>query len=277
MGVGGWAAVAGAWPMTVFVGGAGLALAISQIREATALHRRRLAQAIVGLENFLSGLEDLAEQREVNARGPGLSARLDTTAVRTTSDSDSGDIAGLVELERPDMTWATSVDGTVTLAFTDIKASTELNERIGDEDYFELIREHDALVRTVAGQHRGSVVKSAGDGHMLAFSSARGALEFAVDLQRRIAGGTSRHGVCLRIGLHTGEPMRERDDFYGRDVAFAARICAAAEGGEILVSALVRSLVGPSRAFQLEPPRGVELKGFDEAHQVYPVRWSDSS
>ena len=58
MGVGGWAAVAGAWPMTVFVGGAGLALAISQTREATAVHRRRMGQAILAMETFLTGLEE---------------------------------------------------------------------------------------------------------------------------------------------------------------------------------------------------------------------------
>lgn len=59
MGVAGWAAAAGAWPMTVFVGGAGLALAISQTREATAVHRRRLGQAMVAMEKYLTGIEKL--------------------------------------------------------------------------------------------------------------------------------------------------------------------------------------------------------------------------
>ncbi len=56
VGLGGWAAVAGAWPMTVFVGGAGVALAISQVSEATIGHRRRMRQAIVALESYLASL-----------------------------------------------------------------------------------------------------------------------------------------------------------------------------------------------------------------------------
>ena len=54
--LGGWAAAVGAWPMTVFVGGAGVALMISQIRKATSGHRRRMRQAVVGLESFLSNV-----------------------------------------------------------------------------------------------------------------------------------------------------------------------------------------------------------------------------
>jgi class 3 adenylate cyclase len=75
------------------------------------------------------------------------------------------------------------------------------------------------------------------------------------------------------MGLHTGEPVRQADDFYGRDVAYAARIGSAARGGEILVSSLVKSLVEPSGSVSFEGPRQLELKGFNGPQDMFSVRW----
>jgi class 3 adenylate cyclase len=76
------------------------------------------------------------------------------------------------------------------------------------------------------------------------------------------------------MGLHTGEPLRHADDFYGRDVAYAARLGAAATGGEILVSSLVKALVEPSGSVTFEGPREFELKGFEGRQPAYNVVWS---
>jgi class 3 adenylate cyclase len=78
------------------------------------------------------------------------------------------------------------------------------------------------------------------------------------------------------MGLHTGEPQRREDDFFGRDVAYAARIGSAASGGEILVSSLVRSLVEPSGAVVFSDSRTLELKGFDGPQTVHVVDWATS-
>jgi class 3 adenylate cyclase len=77
----------------------------------------------------------------------------------------------------------------------------------------------------------------------------------------------------VRIGLHTGEPIREEDDFYGKAVILAARIAAEARGGEILVSRLVRELTERSGLFSFTDPTDVELKGLSGMHSLSAVRW----
>ena len=77
----------------------------------------------------------------------------------------------------------------------------------------------------------------------------------------------------VRIGLHTGEPIREEDDFFGKDVVLAARIAAEARGGEILVSGLVRHLTEGSALFSFTDPTDVELKGLSGMYPLSAVRW----
>lgn len=115
------------------------------------------------------------------------------------------------------------------------------------------------------------IVKSQGDGFMLAFPSARRAVECLIAVQRAVA--ELDHAISVRMGLHTGEPTRHADDFFGRDVAYAARLGAAASGGEILVSELVKSLVEPGGSVAFDGPRPLELKGFDGPQPVYAVRY----
>jgi class 3 adenylate cyclase len=82
------------------------------------------------------------------------------------------------------------------------------------------------------------------------------------------------HRLRVRIGLHSGQAIREEDDFYGRSVVLAARIASEARGGEILVSALVRELTEPSGEFAFGDPTDVELKGLSGMHRLSSVRWS---
>jgi len=76
----------------------------------------------------------------------------------------------------------------------------------------------------------------------------------------------------VRIGLHTGEVVKEGDDFFGKNVALAARVAGAAQGGEILVSSVVRELADTGE-ITFGPPRDVELKGFAEMRRIHPVMW----
>lgn len=117
-------------------------------------------------------------------------------------------------------------------------------------------------------------MKFQGDGFRLAFGSARRAVECAIALQRGLTEiDIPDAPIRVRIGVHTGEPVREADDFHGRDVAYAARVGSAAVGGEILVSSLVKSLIEPSGTFEFEGPRELELKGFEGAQSVFAVKW----
>jgi len=182
-----------------------------------------------------------------------------------------------VEDERPDMGSATAPDGTVTILFTDIEDSTALNERLGDRRWVEVLRAHNSIVRDCVREHGGYEVKAQGDGFMVAYPSAREALDCAVDMQRKLASGDGALGEPLRvrIGLHTGEAIREGEDFYGWSVTLAARLGDAAVGGEILTSATVRDLVESAGDIPFEDAGERQLKGIRGPQHTYRVRWEE--
>jgi class 3 adenylate cyclase len=181
------------------------------------------------------------------------------------------------EGERPDIGRATAPDGTVTILFTDIEDSTALNERLGDQRWVEILRAHNEIVRECVRDHGGYEVKAQGDGFMIAYPSAREALACAVEMQRRLAGGEGVRGERLRvrIGLHTGEAIREGDDFYGWSVTLAARLGDEANGGEILTSSIVRDVVGRADDIPFEDAGERELKGIRGRQRAYRVRWEE--
>src|SRR3970282_1532554 len=108
----------------------------------------------------------------------------------------------------------------------------------------ELLREHNAIVRQQVKSHGGFEVKSEGDGFMLAFQSARRALQCAIDIQRAFAerNEAAEEAIRVRIGLHTGEAIKEGDDFFGKHVTLAVCVAGQAQGGQILVSSLLKEL-----------------------------------
>jgi class 3 adenylate cyclase len=137
----------------------------------------------------------------------------------------------------------------------------------------EVLRAHNALIAAATDRHGGRVVKGQGDGFMLAFPSARRAVECAREIERDVAATFDDPGspIRVRIGVHVGELIREADDFFGHAVNYAARVAGAARGGEALVSSLVHELVPPTREFAFEAAREVELKGIDDVQRLYPL------
>ena len=184
-------------------------------------------------------------------------------------------IAVDVEHDRPDLSSATAPNGTATILFTDIEGSTELTERLGDHEWMVLLAEHNEIVRAEAAKHSGFEVKSQGDGFMFAFATARDALRCAIGIQQALADRDSGPELRVRIGLHTGEPVREADDFYGKAVILAARIASEARGSEILVSSLLRELTESSGEFAFEAPTDATLKGLSGTYRLSAVRWRD--
>lgn len=163
------------------------------------------------------------------------------------------------------------VDGTVTVLFTDVEDFTGLSERLGDIEASHRLRAHQALVRREVDIHGGVEVTCQGDGFMVAFDGARRALRAAVAIQRAVtADGLD---MRVRMGLHTGEAIREDEDLFGRTVIVAARIAAAAHGGEILVSSLLRQLSDGSGEFAFGAPRQEALKGLPGVHDLFPIDW----
>jgi predicted ATPase/class 3 adenylate cyclase len=135
-------------------------------------------------------------------------------------------------------------EGTVTLLFTDIEGSTRLLQLLGS-GYTEVLTTCRRLLRAVFSQYHGSEVDTQGDSFFVAFTTAKDAVSAAVSVQRMLAGyhWPEHIDVRIRIGLHTGEPERSSEGYVGLDVHYAARIMAAAHGGQVLLSQTTRDLV----------------------------------
>jgi class 3 adenylate cyclase/tetratricopeptide (TPR) repeat protein len=168
-------------------------------------------------------------------------------------------------------------EGTVTVVFTDAVGSTALTNELGDERARELMREVEETVRAQVARHRGVEVKGLGDGQMIAFTSARRAVLCAVDIQKALdrwhRSDARRQPLGLRIGLHTGEVIREQEDLFGAAVNFAARVAAAAGTGEVLLSETTKSLLGTATDLELVDRGESELKGFAGRWRLFAVSW----
>jgi len=178
------------------------------------------------------------------------------------------DLADWAEVERPDLA-RLAPSGRVTILFSDIEESTALNERIGDRAWVRLISRHDKMVRRHVKTHSGHVVKSQGDGFMVAFAQPEQAVRCSLDIQRALRRQPNTFRV--RIGIHVGKSVRRGDDLFGRNVAMAARVANEADGGEVLVSEVVRDALSDADDIAFDEGRDVELKGFSGPHRLYAV------
>jgi class 3 adenylate cyclase len=124
--------------------------------------------------------------------------------------------------------------GTVTFLFTDIEGSTRLLHAHGGAGYAELLAEHRRVLRDAFARHAGVEVDTQGDAFFVAFQRAGDAVAAAQEIQR--AGGTIR----VRIGIHTGKPTLSSEGYVGMDVHRAPRMCAAAHGGQVVLSQVTR-------------------------------------
>ena len=176
----------------------------------------------------------------------------------------------------PDFSPCAAPDGTVTILFSDIEGCTAMTHRLGDQVMQGVLRDHNALIRREVASHDGFEVKSMGDGFMLAFSSARPALECAAAIQhafRDYNGNHPQEPVRVRMGLHTGEAIREDGDFFGRNVILASRITDQAHGGQILISSLLKDLVESAGDWAFRDEREIALKGLPGLHRMFLVDW----
>ena len=133
--------------------------------------------------------------------------------------------------------------GTLTMLFSDIEGSTALLGRLG-ERYGEALSAQRALMRAAISACRGQEMGTEGDSFFVVFESAGDALGCCLEAQRALAGHDWPGGVAVRVrmGLHSGEPSVQEDDYVGMDVHRAARIAAAAHGGQVVLSEATRLL-----------------------------------
>jgi class 3 adenylate cyclase len=153
-----------------------------------------------------------------------------------------------------------------TILFTDLVRSTERVVELGDRHWAELIQAHHAAVRRELERFRGRELDVAGDGFFAAFDGPARAVRCAAAVRDALG----RLGLAVRAGVHTGECQEVGGKLAGVAVVVGARISAAAQAGEILVSGTVRDLVAGS-GLEFEDRGEHELKGVPGHWRLYAV------
>jgi DNA-binding SARP family transcriptional activator len=230
-------------------------------RQAEALRAYQELRALLAEE---LGLEPSSELRALE--GAILRQELPGAATGTAESAAAPSVAA----PGPDLG-----QGVVTFMFTDLVGSTALLDRIGDLAADDLRRRHFAALRAALAEHGGIEVKNLGDGLMTAFVSPAAAVRCAIAIQQAAAATARAEPELLgiRVGIHAGEPTVEDDDFFGTPVVIAQRLCGRADGGQVLVSALVQALVGSRANCTFEPLGGLLLKGLAVPVEAAEVRW----
>ena len=166
---------------------------------------------------------------------------------------------------------------TATILVTDLVGSTELRVRLGEEQADALRRVHDELLSAAVTGHGGTVVKGLGDGVLAMFPGAADAVAAAVLIQQE----AHRHGlrepaheVAIRVGLSAGDVTLEDDDCFGTPVIEASRLCAAADGGQVLAADLVEALARGRGDHEFRPVGDLELKGLPAPVRTVEVPWA---
>jgi class 3 adenylate cyclase len=188
-----------------------------------------------------------------------------------------GDFLGEGEVA---VAWSGRTEGRAsrTILFTDVEGSSALTQRLGDAVARDLLREHERIVRDALKAHGGSEVKTMGDGFMAWFSSAAEALECAIAVQRAFEqrNYSAEEPISVRVGLNAGEPIPEGKDLFGTAVNEAAKITAAARGGEILAANVVRELA-KGKGFLFGDRGETSLLGFQEPVRLFEVIWQHAA
>ncbi|MDQ3992899.1 MAG: adenylate/guanylate cyclase domain-containing protein [Actinomycetota bacterium] len=164
--------------------------------------------------------------------------------------------------------------GTVTFLFSDVESSTRLLQQLG-ERWSDVVARHNAIMRAAFEEAGGREVDRQGDAFFAVFPRARNALAAAATAQRTIAGERWPDGAELRVrmGIHTGEPSLGDEGYLGLDVVRAARICALARGGQVLVSESTSVLArGDLGDLELQDVGEHRLKDIAEPERLFQLR-----
>jgi adenylate cyclase len=219
----------------------------------------------------------------VQTAGLAMRTALDTVArmrergVRSTLLESIDDFTRWALEDRGEIARVAGPDGEVTIFFSDIENSTALNSELGDKEWVKLLAAHDKLLHTYVDRHSGMIVKSQGDGYMVVFSTPELALGASLDIQRALSAKRQRSRrlrrtpIRVRIGLHTGTAIEKEGDYFGRNVAMAARVASMADGGEILVSTDIAERLADSSEFAFTEEDTVEFKGLPGEHRLFSV------
>jgi class 3 adenylate cyclase len=155
------------------------------------------------------------------------------------------------------------------ILMTDMVGSTPLLEELGTEGALAVMHEHNGIVRSSLADSQGTEIQHTGDGIFAFFVSAPRAVACAREIQRRLAQRAEPGAapIRVRIGLAAGPVLHEEGRLFGAAVVVAARLCAAAQGGQVLVSDEVRSAAHGEQAFR--DLGRIRLAGFRDPLHVH--------
>ncbi len=165
-------------------------------------------------------------------------------------------------------------DGSVirTFLIADLRGYTTLSDANGDQAAADVAERFLTIARESVDGHTGTVVEVRGDEVLAVFDSAREALRAALEIQRGVAAEpTERQMLGVGIGLDAGEAVPVGDGFRGRALNLAARLCARARGGEILVTSELVHLAGAVEGIRFQDRGPVRLKGLSRPVDVLAV------
>jgi class 3 adenylate cyclase len=168
---------------------------------------------------------------------------------------------------------------TATVLFTDLVGSTALRLQLGEQAFEALRHAHDQMVREAIAAHGGTLVKGLGDGLMASFAGAADAVDAAVAVQQAIDvyNRKATSALAVRVGVSAGDVTWEGGDCYGLAVVEASRLCAAADGGAILVSEVVRMMAHGRGGWSFGAVSGLDLKGLTDPLPARSVLWEPLS
>ena len=162
----------------------------------------------------------------------------------------------------------------MAVLFTDIVDSTDWRSRLSPDLVDTFRRHHISILRQSVAEAGGSEVKNTDDGFMVVFDTARAALSCAVAMQQRVGrDNTQRYTVGLRVGLSGGAVTTEDDDYFGKPVLEAARLCKASRGGQILAADIVRVMAGRRSPHHCYGLGRLDLKGIPDPVETVEVLW----
>jgi adenylate cyclase len=271
----GWAG----WALLVVA--AVLVVAVGVLVLVTRRQQERIEEQAARIEQLEADLSAALRPRPATTAAERVVQRVVKTATRVREQGLGGLLASSIEdlqtwaeSEKQDIVTMADADGRVTLVFSDIEDSTPLNERLGDDVWVRVLAAHDQLVRARVERYRGQVVKGFGDGFMIAFRDAEAACRAARGVQKDLRRTLDPRlrvvaPIKVRMGVHTGPVISKDGDYFGRNVAVAARVGALATGGEVLVTSEVAESLDEDAAVELVEMGEVELKGLPGTHRLF--------
>jgi class 3 adenylate cyclase len=158
--------------------------------------------------------------------------------------------------------------------FADLRGYTAFVERAGDAAAAVLLERYRTLVRAVVAEQAGAEIRTEGDSFYVVFPSPSAAVRAGLDLVARAAADAADHPsdpIVVGVGIHAGESAETAEGYVGSAVNLAARICAVARAGEVLVSDTVRSLTRTSLPVAYTSRGRPTLKGVGEVVELYAV------